>query len=65
MLKLFGVPRIVALVVVLALLGYVGYRIASVGRPQPVAILALVGLGYALVRAVLRLRHPAPEHDDE
>jgi len=52
---------VIVLVIVLAVAAYVVYHIVSVGTIQPLAAIALVVLGFALVRSLFRMRHKVQE----
>lgn len=59
MLGLLRIPPLPALVILLAIVAFVVYNIVSSGRVQPLEVLILALLLFAVVRNVLRLRNRA------
>jgi len=53
------------LVIVLAVAAYLVYHIATSGTVQPLAIIALVLLGFALVRVLFRLRRKVQQEESD
>jgi len=62
---LLRLPPRVALVLIAAALAFVMYHIVTTGGIQPLVIGALLVLGFALVRTVLRLRTTERERPQE
>ena len=58
---LLRLPPLVTLVIALAVGAYVIYHIVSTGKAQPLAIIALVLVGFGLLRSLYRMWHRAPE----
>lgn len=65
MIGLLRLPPLAALVIVLALAAYLVYRIASTGRVQPLTIIFLAVLVFALVRILFRMRRKVPESEGD
>lgn len=60
MLRLLGVPPLFILVIALAVLAFLVYHIVSVGKVQPLTGVALVVVGFALVRVLWQLLRKKP-----
>ena len=54
MLKLLGAPTWLVLLIVLAVLAYMIYRVVSLGRVQPLEIIVFLVLGFLLLRILYR-----------
>jgi hypothetical protein len=65
MLSLLRVPPLARLVIVLAAGAYVVYRIASIGTVQPLTLIALVLLAFAVVRDLYRMRRTSQENEND
>lgn len=65
MIGLLRLPPLLALGIVLALVAYLVYHIASTGKVQPLVIIFLAVLAFALARIVFRMRHKAPESEGD
>ena len=65
MLSLLRVPPIARLVIVLAVVVYVGYRIASTGTVQPLTLIALVLLVFAVIHILYRMRRTSQENEND
>ncbi len=61
---LFGLPPRVSLVIVLAIAAFVVYYMVSTHTAQPLDIIALVLLGFALVRLLLKTTRPKVQEDE-
>jgi hypothetical protein len=55
---------VLVLVLVLAVAAYVVYHLVSTATVQPLAIIALVLLGFGLVRSLFRMRHKVQEESE-
>jgi hypothetical protein len=65
MLDLLRLPPLLMLVIVLAVLAYLVYHIAATGTVQPLTIIFLVLLGFALFRVLFRiLRKPQVDENE-
>ncbi len=61
---LFGLSPRVSLVIVLAIAAFVVYYMVSTHTAQPLDILALVLLGFDLVRLLLKIMRPNVQEDE-
>ena len=60
-----GLYLFLMLVVVLALLAYVGYHLASGGGAKPLALIFLVLLAFAFLRVLFRMRRKLQEGEGD
>jgi hypothetical protein len=65
MLGLLRLPPLLVLVGVLAIMAYLAYHIAVTRTVQPLTIVFLVLLGFALIRVVFRIRRKPQEDEGE
>ncbi|HEX6556572.1 MAG TPA: hypothetical protein VF026_27675 [Ktedonobacteraceae bacterium] len=65
MVGLLRLPPLLVLVIVLAIMAYLVYHIVATGTVQPLTIILLVLLGFALVRVLLRMRRKSQESQSE
>ena len=66
MLGLLRLPPPLLIAILLAIAGYTVYRIVEAGKIQPLPIIILVVLAFALVRVVWRMvRKPQVSEDAE
>jgi|GraSoiStandDraft_36_1057302.scaffolds.fasta_scaffold1095998_1 hypothetical protein len=65
MLGLLRLPPLPSLVILLAIAAFVVYRIASNGSVQPLEIIILIILGFALIRTLLRMRPKVQGSENE
>jgi predicted ABC-type exoprotein transport system permease subunit len=65
MVGLLRLPPLLVLVIVLAIMAYLVYHIVATGTVQPLTIILLVLLGFALVRVLFRMRRKAQESESE
>ncbi len=59
MLTGLGAPPLLILLILLAILAFLVYHIVSVGSAQPLTVIALLVVGFALVRVLFQLLRKA------
>lgn len=65
MLGLLRLPPLLTLGIILALAAYLVYRIVSAGTAQPLTIILLALLAFALLRVLLKMRHKVQESESD
>ena len=65
MLGLLRLPPLFTLGIILALAAYLVYRIVAAGTAQPLTIILLALLAFALLRTLFKMRHKAQESEGD
>ena len=62
---LLRLPPLFTLGIILALAAYLVYRIVAAGTAQPLTIILLALLAFALLRTLFKMRHKAQESEGD
>lgn len=65
MLGLLRLPPLLTLGIILTLAAYLVYRIVAAGTMQPLPIILLALLAFALVRVLFKMRHKVQESEND